>query len=120
MAEDLLTLRYFQIKEPLKRKALAKLSNAEQASMASRYFGATKHVSELGASKLLLTRSFLAKSTVSNPVFCAIDTELIAKLSTLQDSRYKFFRNEKTTTISMNAERPNDPRVLHPQKLFCD
>lgn len=43
---------------------------------------------------------------MSNQVFCAIETELIAKLSTVKDTRYKFFRNEKTTTISMNAELP--------------
>jgi hypothetical protein len=92
--------------EPLKRKALTKFSNAEEADKVCQYFGGTKHVPELGGSKLLLTRIFLAKSTVSNQVFGAIETVLIAKLSTIPDTRYNVYRNEKTTTISMNAERP--------------
>jgi hypothetical protein len=66
MLEDSFILRSFRIKEsplkikesPLKRRTLANNSNAEQASKAYRYVGATKHVSEIVGSKVLLTQIF--------------------------------------------------------------
>jgi hypothetical protein len=89
----------------LKRRALARFSDAKQAEEVVRYFKLTSSIEELGGNKLFVQRMFNLKYTLPGKILDLLCPPIEAVLAEMVGSvRYSIFDNGTTKSLSITGD----------------
>eukprot|EP00521_Asterionellopsis_glacialis_P008356 CAMPEP_0195289212 /NCGR_PEP_ID=MMETSP0707-20130614/5584_1 /TAXON_ID=33640 /ORGANISM="Asterionellopsis glacialis, Strain CCMP134" /LENGTH=872 /DNA_ID=CAMNT_0040349191 /DNA_START=201 /DNA_END=2819 /DNA_ORIENTATION=+ len=101
-------IREFHVQEAssmsLKRRALVRFVNSDDAQKACDYFSQTKKIQELGGTRLFVTRIFSLKYQLPPDVFPCIQNLIEAACGAIEDTRLNVFEGQNSVTLIVSAD----------------